>query len=213
MSKSGKPSKAPKSARKDELATDEDLEVMDAASRILEMIDPAELEEILAAEDDDEPLSLPVQRLPHAAGLALPERQSEGASGFDLQAAVSADAPLVIQPGARALVPTGFCYEIPPGFEGQVRPRSGLALKHGVTVLNAPGTIDSDYRGEVKVLLINHGDQPFTVSRGDRVAQMVICGLVPTEAFEDTVLNVTSRGEGGFGSTGKSDSGKRRGKE
>ena len=142
-----------------------------------------------------------VSRAPHAAGLPLPERASAGASGMDLAAAV--EAPLVIAPGARAAVPTGFHLEIPAGWEAQVRPRSGLALRHGVTVANAPGTVDSDYRGEVKVLLVNHGAEPFTVARGDRVAQLVFARVEAVEWDEAEALGDSMRGAGGFGSTGR----------
>ncbi|OYX81872.1 MAG: deoxyuridine 5'-triphosphate nucleotidohydrolase, partial [Azorhizobium sp. 35-67-5] len=117
---------------------------------------------------------VPVVRLPHGEGLPLPAYATSASAGLDLSAAVPEGAPLVLAPGARALVPTGLCLELPDGFEGQVRPRSGLALKFGVTVLNAPGTIDADYRGEVQVLLVNHGAEEFTVTRGLRVAQLVV---------------------------------------
>jgi dUTP pyrophosphatase len=136
------------------------------------------------------------------ADLAAPRYASDGAVGLDLSAAV--DAPLTIAPGRRCLVPTGWAVAIPPGWEGQVRPRSGLALRHGVTVLNAPGTIDPDYRGELKVLLVNHGDEAFVVSRGDRVAQLVICPVGRAELVEVEALDETPRGAGGYGSTGVS---------
>jgi len=129
-----------------------------------------------------------------------PRYQTEGAVGLDLHAAVPA--PLTLGPGARALVPTGWAVAIPAGFEGQVRPRSGLALKHGVTVLNAPGTIDPDYRGELKVLLVNHGDLPVTVSTGDRIAQLVICPVAHADLAQVEALDPTARGAGGYGSTG-----------
>lgn len=129
-----------------------------------------------------------------------PAYQSEGAVGLDLCAAV--DAPVTIEPGARRLVPTGVAIALPDGYEGQVRPRSGLALHHGVTVLNAPGTIDPDYRGEIKVVLINHGAEPFTVRRGDRIAQLVICPVAIAEMAEVAALPPTARGAGGYGSTG-----------
>jgi dUTP pyrophosphatase len=129
-----------------------------------------------------------------------PRYQTEGAAGLDLAAAVAE--PLTLEPGARALVPTGWAMAIPPYFEGQVRPRSGLALRHGVTVLNAPGTVDADYRGELKVLLVNHGDAPFVVNRGDRIAQLVICPVAHAELREVAALGATSRGDGGYGSTG-----------
>lgn len=134
------------------------------------------------------------------ADVPPPSYQTEHAAGLDLPAAVRD--PLTIAPGARALVPTGWAVAIPPGFEGQVRPRSGLALRHGITVLNAPGTIDADYRGELKVLLINHGDEPFVVRRGDRIAQLVICPVVTAELHVVESLSPTTRGAGGYGSTG-----------
>ncbi|WP_237152989.1 dUTP diphosphatase [Oryzibacter oryziterrae] len=145
-------------------------------------------------------LVIPVQRLPHGADLALPVAQTAGAAGLDLVAAV--DAPVVLAPLARALVPTGIAIALPEGFEAQVRPRSGLAAKHGVTVLNAPGTVDADYRGEIKVILINLGAEPFTVTRGDRIAQMVVAPVTRASLREVYVLPPTDRGEGGFGSTG-----------
>ncbi|TCM54379.1 dUTP pyrophosphatase [Rhizobium sp. PP-F2F-G48] len=151
---------------------------------------------------DISPPVLALIRLPHGEGLALPAYETKGAAGMDLRAAVAADAALVISPGARALVPTGFVFEIPDGFEGQVRPRSGLAFKNGVTCLNTPGTIDSDYRGEVKVLLINHGTEPFTVTRDMRIAQMVIAPVTQALVREETAASQTARGAGGFGSTG-----------
>lgn len=143
---------------------------------------------------------LKLKRLPHGEGLALPAYQTAHAAGADVQAALGA--PLVLKPGARELVPTGFCYEIPPGFEMQVRPRSGLALKHGVTVLNAPGTIDADYRGELKVLLVNHGQEPFEIRRGERIAQVIIAPVSSAAFTEVAELGDTRRGAGGFGSTG-----------
>ena len=149
------------------------------------------------------PTDVIIQRLPHGEGLPLPAYQSENAAGMDLCAAVPAGTPLTLAPGARVLVPTGFALQIPPSFEGQVRPRSGLALKHGVTVLNSPGTIDADYRGEVGVLLINHGSEPFSIHRGDRVAQLVFGVAVPVILIEQARLAETARGKGGFGSTGK----------
>ncbi len=142
-------------------------------------------------------------RLPHAAGLPTPSYETQGAAGMDLRAAVAEDAPIVLGPGARALVPTGFKMAIPAGFEAQVRPRSGLALKHGVTCLNTPGTIDSDYRGEVGVILINHGDAPFVISRGERVAQLVVAPVTRCVFDEVDGLDDTARGVGGFGSTGR----------
>jgi len=141
-------------------------------------------------------------RLPHGEGLPLPAYESTGAAGMDLRAAVPEDRPLLILPGKRALVPTGLILEIPEGMEGQVRPRSGLAFKHGLTVLNTPGTIDSDYRGEVKVLLINLGDEDFAVTRGMRIAQIVFASVVQAAVEERTLAGGTARGSGGFGSTG-----------
>ena len=141
-------------------------------------------------------------RLPHAEGLALPSYETAGAAGMDLRAAVPEDRPLILPPGKRALVPTGLVLEIPDGFEGQIRPRSGLALKHGVTCLNTPGTIDSDYRGEVKVLLVNLGDDDFEVTRGMRVAQIVFAEVTRAGVEERSLSNTTGRGSGGFGSTG-----------
>ncbi|TAK46685.1 MAG: dUTP diphosphatase [Xanthobacteraceae bacterium] len=148
------------------------------------------------------PLAIAVLRLPHGEGLPLPAYHSAQAAGLDLVAALPADAPLTLAPGARALVPTGLALALPPGTEAQVRPRSGLAMKHGVTVLNAPGTIDADYRGEVGVLLINHGDAPFEIRRGDRIAQMVIAPVLTATWQEMENLNESRRGGGGFGSTG-----------
>lgn len=147
-------------------------------------------------------MEMQVMRLPHAADLPLPEHQTEHAAGLDLVAAVPADAPLVIEPGAYAMVPTGLCIALPPGTEGQVRPRSGLAARHGVTVLNSPGTIDADYRGEIKIILINHGNEPFAVSRGMRIAQLVVANFVYTQVKIVSSLSETMRGTGGFGSTG-----------
>jgi dUTP pyrophosphatase len=141
-----------------------------------------------------------VVRLPHAEGLPLPAYQSAGAAGLDLVAAV--EAPLVLRPGKRALVPTGLILELPAGFEAQVRPRSGLALRHGITVLNSPGTIDSDYRGEVMVLLANLGDRPFKVARGERIAQLVVARCERITLAEAPTASATRRGAGGFGSTG-----------
>src|ERR1700710_198941 len=126
-------------------------------------------------------INVDIQQLPHGEGLALPAYQSAHAAGLDLLAAVPEDAPLVLAPGRHALVPTGLTVALPPGYEAQVRPRSGLAAKHGVTVLNAPGTIDADYRGEIGVLLINHGEAPFPIRRGERIAQMVIAAVVRAE--------------------------------
>jgi dUTP diphosphatase len=144
-----------------------------------------------------------VKLLPHGEGLALPAYQTAHAAGLDLLAAVPEDTPLVLQPGRLALVPTGLTIALPAGFEAQVRPRSGLAAKHGVTVLNSPGTVDADYRGEVSVLLINHGDKAFTIARGERIAQMVIAPVAHAELVRVTALSTTARGSGGFGSTGR----------
>ncbi|NNH63308.1 dUTP diphosphatase [Rhizobium laguerreae] len=141
-------------------------------------------------------------RLANGEGLDLPAYESKGAAGLDLRAAVDEAAPLTLLPGERALVPTGFIFEIPEGFEGQVRPRSGLAFKNGITCLNSPGTVDSDYRGEVKVLLINLGEEPFVISRGMRIAQMVIAPVTQARVAEITAASETVRGAGGFGSTG-----------
>lgn len=149
-----------------------------------------------------EPLVLKFQRLAHAEGLPLPAYQSADAAGLDLTAAVPANAPLTLAPSEYALIPTGLIIELPPGTEGQVRPRSGLAAKHGVTVLNSPGTIDADYRGEVKVILINHGRAAFTISRGDRIAQLVIAPVLQAHLDEIYEATSTKRGKGGFGSTG-----------
>jgi dUTP pyrophosphatase len=145
-------------------------------------------------------LPIEISRLSHAHDLPRPAYQTIGSAGMDLAAAVTE--PLEIAPGAWVLVPTGFQFAIPAGYEAQVRPRSGLALKHGVTVLNAPGTVDSDYRGEVSVVLINHGPAPFTVSRGDRIAQMVIAAVARGDLAEVASLPPTARGGGGYGSTG-----------
>jgi dUTP pyrophosphatase len=144
-----------------------------------------------------------VKRLPHAEGLALPAYQSAHAAGLDLLAAVAEQAPLTLAPGERALVPTGLAIALPAGFEGQVRPRSGLALKHGVTVLNAPGTVDADYRGEVGVILINHGTEPFVIRRGERIAQLVVAPVQRARLSPKVVLAETTRDTGGFGSTGR----------
>lgn len=147
--------------------------------------------------------TLRIQRLPHAEGLALPVYETTGSAGMDLRAAVADDAPLTLEPGARALVPTGLKIALEVGFEAQVRPRSGLALKHGLTCLNSPGTIDSDYRGEVGVILINHGQEPFIIRRGERIAQMVVARHEQAELVEVETLDETVRGSGGFGSTGR----------
>lgn len=143
-----------------------------------------------------------VIRLPHAEGLPLPGYATDQAAGMDLIAAVGENASITLKPRQSALIPTGLVIELPSGFEAQVRPRSGLALKHGVTVLNAPGTVDADYRGEVQVLLINHGTEPFTVVRGMRIAQLVVAPVVQAAPIERAAISETKRGRGGFGSTG-----------
>ena len=148
------------------------------------------------------PLAVPVQRLPHGADLPLPAYATAASAGLDLMAALPEDGPLTLATGAWLAVPTALCLALPPGYEAQVRPRSGLALKHGVTVLNAPGTIDADYRGEILVLLINHGTEPFAVTRGMRIAQMVVAPVMHIKLEEDGELGETARGVGGFGSTG-----------
>jgi dUTP pyrophosphatase len=144
-----------------------------------------------------------IRQLPHADGLALPAYQSADAAGLDLLAAVPENAPVVLPPGKHALVPTGLAIALPPGYEAQVRPRSGLAARHGLTVLNSPGTIDADYRGEISVILINHGEAPFTIRRGERIAQMVIAPVARAELVVAASLSTTDRGSGGFGSTGR----------
>ena len=148
-------------------------------------------------------VKIDVRQLPHGQGLPLPNYQSAHAAGLDLLAAVAEDSPMILAPGQRALVPTGISVALPAGYEAQVRPRSGLASKHGVTVLNAPGTVDADYRGEIGVLLINHGDAPFAIRRGERIAQMVIASALRAELVATTALSSTERGSGGFGSTGR----------
>lgn len=147
-------------------------------------------------------IKVDVKRLEHGAGLELPGYESAGAAGMDLRAAVDENAPVVIEPGRHVLIPTGLSIALPTGYEAQVRPRSGLAAKHGVTVLNSPGTIDADYRGEIKVILINHGAGPFTVQRGERIAQMVIAPAMQATLVEISDLDSTARGSGGFGSSG-----------
>ena len=147
-------------------------------------------------------LKVAVVRLPHADGLPLPAYETAHAAGMDLRAAVDDDAPVTLRPGERIAAPTGLTMAIPPGFEGQVRPRSGLALKSGVTCLNTPGTIDADYRGEVKVILINLGEEDFIIRRGDRIAQLVIAPVTQAGWNEVASLDETGRGAGGFGSTG-----------
>ncbi len=142
-----------------------------------------------------------VKRLPHAEGLELPDYATPSSAGLDLRAAV--EGSITLMPGERRLIPTGLILEIPEGYEGQVRPRSGLAVKHGITVLNSPGTIDADYRGEVKVILINLGDEPFILKRGERIAQLVIAPITRATLVEVEEITATARGEGGFGSTGR----------
>jgi dUTP pyrophosphatase len=151
---------------------------------------------------DDALLAVSIRRLPHGEGLPLPAYQSAGAAGADLYAAIAPDAKMVIEPGARILVPTGIAVQLPAGFEAQVRPRSGLALQHGVTVLNAPGTIDCDYRGEIGVLLINLGSEPFEVIRGARIAQLVVAPVTRAAFVAAPELGETARGANGYGSTG-----------
>ena len=141
-------------------------------------------------------------QLAHALGLPLPAYHSPAAAGFDLVAALDDDAPVTLKPGARALIPTGLIFELPDGSEGQVRPRSGLALKHGVTVLNSPGTIDSDYRGEIQVILINLGQEDFQIKRGERIAQFILAPVTRARLKVRKAVTVTKRGAGGFGSTG-----------
>ena len=147
-------------------------------------------------------VSIEIKRLPHSEGLPLPSYETEQAAGMDLRAALPEDNPMTLAPGKTAMVPTGLAMALPQGFEAQVRPRSGLAAKFGVTVLNSPGTVDSDYRGEVKVILINHGPEAFVINRGDRIAQMVIAPVTQGILQETEELHDTERGEGGFGSTG-----------
>ena len=144
-----------------------------------------------------------VRRLPHNPDLPLPAYETAQAAGMDLRAAVPEDEPLTLRPGSRFPVPTGLAFALPPGFEGQVRPRSGLAFKHGVTCLNSPGTVDADYRGEVKVILVNHGEEDFVIRRGERIAQLVIAPVVQAVWAEVASLDETVRGAGGFGSTGR----------
>lgn len=148
-------------------------------------------------------VTVELQRLAHAEGLPLPAYQTGEAAGLDLMAAVPEGEPLSLAPGQYALVPTGLAIALPAGHEAQVRPRSGLAAKYGVTVLNSPGTIDADYRGEIKVILINHGAVPFAIKRGERIAQMVIAPVVQAALVPVAELSATDRGAGGFGSTGR----------
>ena len=148
-------------------------------------------------------LEITLVRLPHHVGLETPHYASAGAAGMDLRAAVAEDAPVTLAPGARALIPTGLQIALPPGYEAQVRPRSGLALKHGITCLNSPGTIDSDYRGEVGVILANLGQEPFVVRRGERIAQLIVAAHARVQWREVEVHEATNRGAAGFGSTGR----------
>jgi dUTP pyrophosphatase len=145
---------------------------------------------------------LRILRLPHAADLPLPAYQTERAAGLDLVAAVPASAPVTIAPGERVMIPTGMAVALPPGHEGQIRPRSGIALRYGVTVLNSPGTIDADYRGEIQVILVNLGAEPFEITRGTRIAQMIITPIIHVKIVEAGRLDATGREGGGFGSTG-----------
>jgi dUTP pyrophosphatase len=147
-------------------------------------------------------IDVAVVRLPHGADLPLPAYQSEHAAGLDLMAAVPADQPVTLAPGARALIPTGIAIALPPGTEAQVRPRSGLAVKHGITVLNTPGTIDADYRGEIQIIIVNLSQEKFVISRGLRIAQMVVAPVLRVRLGEVVALGNTDRGAGGFGSTG-----------
>ncbi len=148
-------------------------------------------------------VTIRVVPLAHFEGLMLPAYETAGAAGMDLRAAVAEDAPLILEPGERVMTPTGLTIALPPGYEAQVRPRSGLAAKHGITCLNSPGTVDADYRGEVKVILINHGTEPFVITRGERIAQMVIAPVTQASLEIVAELDPTDRGGGGFGSTGR----------
>jgi len=148
-------------------------------------------------------ITLRVLPLPHFAGLPLPAYETAQAAGMDLRAAVAESEPLTLAPMARAMVPTGIIMALPEGYEAQVRPRSGLAAKHGITCLNTPGTIDADYRGEIKVILINLGQEPFVIRRGERIAQMIIAPVSRAQLVEADALDETARGAGGFGSTGR----------
>lgn len=151
----------------------------------------------------DNAVSIGLVWLAHGEGLPLPRQQTPGAAGLDLMAALGTDEVVEIAPGGMAMIPTGLRIALPPGYEAQIRPRSGLAARHGITVLNAPGTVDADYRGEVKVLLINHGPAPFPVRRGERIAQMVVAPVSRVVFEEVEALDETERGEGGHGSTGR----------
>jgi len=148
-------------------------------------------------------VTIQVAPLPHFEGLQLPAYETAGAAGMDLRAAVSDAEPVTLAPGKRAMIPTGLTIALPPGYEAQIRPRSGLAAKHGLTCLNSPGTIDADYRGEIKVILINHGEDAFVIKRGERIAQMVIASVIQGKLDVVTTLDETQRGAGGFGSTGR----------
>jgi dUTP pyrophosphatase len=150
-----------------------------------------------------DPIKVDVRQLPHAEGLPLPSYQSSQAAGLDLVAAIPEHAPLVLAAGQHAMVPTGLVIALPDGFEAQVRPRSGLAARHGVTVLNSPGTVDADYRGEINVLLVNLGTASFTIRRGERIAQMIVAPVMRVELVRAVSLSATTRGSGGFGSTGR----------
>ncbi len=148
-------------------------------------------------------ITVKIRRLPHNADLPLPAYETPLSAGMDLRAAIPEDAPVTLQPGARALVPTGLSIALPAGYEAQVRPRSGLALKNAITCLNSPGTVDADYRGELAVILVNLGQEPFVIARGDRIAQMVIAPVTQASWAEVETLDETARGAGGFGSTGR----------
>lgn len=147
-----------------------------------------------------ESISIQLKVLPHGEGLTLPSYETDNAAGADLRAAIIE--PITVQPGARAAVPTGMCIALPAGTEAQVRPRSGLAIRHGISMINSPGTIDADYRGEITVLLINHGDEAFTINRGDRIAQLVVAPVLRASWDVVDALDETDRGAGGFGHTG-----------
>ena len=148
-------------------------------------------------------VTIDIKPLPHGEGLPLPSYQTAHAAGLDLLAAIAIGSPVILAPGRHAMIPTGLTIALPPGHEAQIRPRSGLAAKHAVTVLNSPGTIDADYRGEIAVILINHGTEPFTIKRGERIAQMVIAPVVQAELRVVQTLPGSERGSGGFGSTGR----------
>ncbi len=148
-------------------------------------------------------IAIALKPLPHFEGLEIPKYETAGSAGMDVRAALPEDAPLTLSPGERAMVPTGLSMAIPEGYEVQMRPRSGLAAKHGVTCLNSPGTVDSDYRGELKVILINHGDEEFIVKRGERIGQMVLAPVTRAAFALVDALPETERGDGGFGSTGR----------